>query len=203
MDAMNTVERHGDSMIPAVSIPQLDIRSLSLTVIGRTCLISNRLPSRRTGDRANDRFADSLYWLTDQPRTITTQTMAAARFGYPTTAFKIAAMLAAESIDGLKRNDVRRLFVVRGDLVEIHGTPIRREDTVWMNGRRLYVSAMFPEWRATLDVAYRASTISEEQIVRLFHLAGLHVGVGPWRPEKGGEFGQFSVSTEADRKAAI
>lgn len=51
----------------------------------------------------------------------------------------------------------------------------------------------FTAWATTLSVTYNAKSLSPEQIVNLFNLAGFGVGVGEWRPEKDGSYGRFHV----------
>lgn len=92
-------------------------------------------------------------------------------------------------------------FHVIGDLVEIKGSrPAMRTDFVRV-GRfsqrtaDIRYRAEFKEWRVDLRILYNMRVISKEQIAHLLNLAGFSVGIGDWRPEKGGQFGMFEVGT--------
>jgi hypothetical protein len=52
----------------------------------------------------------------------------------------------------------------------------------------------FPEWSVDVPIEYDANVISAEQIIHLFNVAGLIIGVGQWRPQRDGIFGLFHVA---------
>lgn len=208
------------SVEASFKLPKIERNRLIITLVGDSALITHRWSEKakkemldtqmkraKTSKVAKDPdrdFADSLYWLTTQPSAITSETVAAGRFGFPSVGFKKAAVTAAGDVDGAKMTEMRRRFHVEGEFVEIEGAPIRREDMVRLNGTKADIRfrGMFPEWRATLNIEYNSSAISAEQIVNLFNLAGFGVGIGEWRPEKNGQFGRFHVATDRDMKAA-
>ena len=51
----------------------------------------------------------------------------------------------------------------------------------------------FNEWEALIPIRYNAGVLTAEQIVNLFQLGGFAVGIGEWRPEKGGVHGMYEV----------
>jgi hypothetical protein len=52
----------------------------------------------------------------------------------------------------------------------------------------------FDEWSVKLKIMYARNSISPEQIVNLFNVAGFAVGIGERRPGKSGDsFGMFKV----------
>lgn len=201
-----------------ISIPKIDVRQMEITLIGDTALICHRwsekakkeildkqMKKAKTAKTAKDPdrdFMESLYWLTTQPDKVSAAAIEAAKFGFPSVAFKAAAVTAAGDVDGAKKTEMRRRFHVDGEFVEIEGAPIMRDDMVrvGMGTADIRFRGMFPSWRTTIRVSYNASAISPEQIVNLFNLAGFGVGVGEWRPEKDGQFGRFHVATDADMK---
>jgi hypothetical protein len=199
-----------------ISIPAIDVRELEVAIVGDTGLIAHawsqkakqqmldkQMKKAKTAKEAKDPdvdYRDSLYWLTQKPEVMSAQAIEEARFGFPAVAFKNAAVTAAGDVDGAKMTEMRRRFHVVGEMVEIEGKPIRREDMVriGMGVADIRFRGMFPQWRATIRVSYNASAISAEQIVNLLNLAGFGVGVGEWRPERKGQFGRFHVATQAD-----
>lgn len=140
-------------------------------------------------------YSDSLYWVSDKPLTPTASTIEKGTFGFPTIAFKAAAVRAATDA-GLKMTDMRRAFHVEGNLVTIEsGKPYMREDMVRIGmGADLRYRGFFENWSVNLKVTYNPTVITPEQLIVLFELAGFGVGIGEWRPEKGGSFGRFHVA---------
>lgn len=74
--------------------------------------------------------------------------------------------------------------------------PKLREDVcrVGMGTADLRYRPVYWPWAVDLDIAFDADVISPEKIVNLLTRAGLHVGVGEWRPsspKRTGEFGLF------------
>lgn len=78
--------------------------------------------------------------------------------------------------------------------------PIKYTEMVIANhgGKRervpcIILRPMFKNWFAILKIKYDADLISLEQIVNLINRAGVRRGLGAFRPEKGGEYGQYEV----------
>ena len=123
--------------------------------------------------------------------------------GFPTIAFKAAAVSAGGRFaDGMKMTQLRGMFRIEGELVEIIGTPTMREDMVrvGMGTADIRYRPEFKEWSVKLPVQYNADAISLEQLVNLLNMAGFGVGVGEWRPEKDGQYGMFHVETTKEKK---
>ena len=146
-------------------------------------------------------FIDSIYWLDGEPEEKTehgfTQALQnGARFGFPSTAFKAAAVSAGYR-SGVTKDKVsmNAAFHIDGEFVEIHGVPEMREDMVrvGMGVADIRYRGEFKDWFAIFDVKYNASALSLEQLVNLFNLGGFACGIGEWRAEKGGAFGMFHV----------
>jgi hypothetical protein len=125
------------------------------------------------------------------------------RYGFPVTGLKAAMVRAAKAIDGLTMTDARALFFVEADgrcptgeqCIAISGEPQMREDVVRLNGKTadLRYRGEFTEWSADVTIKYDADMINEESLAALLVRAGLSVGIGEWRPEKNGDFGQFTL----------
>jgi len=188
-----------------ITIPPIDVRTMEVTLIGDSPLISHRwsekakkeildkqMKKAKTAKQAKDPQADydaSLYKLPD-----------GIGYGFPAVAFKASAVSACRFSEGIKMTEARGAFHIVGELVPLVGVPSIREDMVrvGMGVADIRHRAEFKAWRATLTVNYNASAFSPEQIVNLLNLAGFGVGVGEWRPEKDGSYGRFHVATEAD-----
>lgn len=195
-----------------VNIPAIDIKTFNLKLVGDTPLISHawsdkakqmmldkQMKKATKGKEAKDPFKDfinSLYWLSDKPENPTMDDVQKARFGFPTVAFKSAAVDGAfQSGVTQKKTTSRGAFHIMGDMVEIEGTPDIREDMVriGMGTADLRYRGEFKQWSVTLTIRYNSNAMSMEQIINLFNVGGFACGVGEWRPAKDGNFGMFHV----------
>lgn len=59
---------------------------------------------------------------------------------------------------------------------------------------RMIYRPRFDEWSITVSIDYNTRWFDAESIVNVCALAGRTVGIGEWRPEKGGAFGRFEVN---------
>ena len=148
-------------------------------------------------------FCDSLYWLTEKPENPTMEDVQKARFGFPTVAFKSAAVDAGYQSGILaKKTTARGAFHIVGEMAEIEGTPEMREDMVriGMGTADIRYRGEFKKWSTTLTIRYNKNAISDEQIINLINVGGFACGVGEWRPGKDGSYGMFHVAREEELK---
>jgi len=154
-------------------------------------------------------FIASAYWLTPEPTEGTQEAFEkavadGARWGFPVTAIKQAAIMAASRNDiDVKTTTLRGSFFIAGEgadmLAEIKGcVPEMREDMVRVGGisktADIRYRAMFTDWYMDLQIQYNKNgTITPEQIVNLINLGGFTCGIGEWRPEKDGAYGMYQV----------
>lgn len=204
-----------------IELPKLDIRLMEVAVVGDSPLIvhawsekakkemlDKQMKKAKPAKEAKDPKADfeaSMYRLAD------------GGYGFPSVAFKNAAVTAGTSVAGLTKIQARQAFHILGEDADIQGAfegsksrvnlvrieggkPSMREDMVrvGMGTADLRYRPEFSEWHAKLLVRYNANVLSESQILNLLNVAGFAVGVGEWRPEKNGQYGCFHVATEAD-----
>ena len=206
-----------------IEIPALDIRTLELTLIGDTPLLCHawsqkakmQLREKSTKKASAGKaaiiphidFAESLYWLTEKPEFSATTSDAEAkeildeiiphsRFGFPNTGFKESAVSAGLQCGVIKyKINARAAFFIQGEFAEIIGTPTLREDIIRIQGKSATPRhrAEFKEWATKVTIQYNASMMSAEQIANLFRMGGFAIGVGDWRPARGGTFGMYHV----------
>lgn len=205
----------------AITLPRIDIRLMEVTIIGDSPLIVHawsqkaklqmlgKQMKKATGAKeAKDPVADfqaSLYRLPD------------GGYGFPSVAYKAAAVTAITSVAGMTKIAARQAFHILGEDVDVIGAfdgtkarqnlvrlicdePTMREDLVrvGMGTADLRYRGEFADWAAKLLVRFNANVLSEEQILNILNVAGFAVGIGEWRPEKDGSHGMFHVATEAD-----
>lgn len=216
-------KRHGASAVadatlealttPAIEIDKIDSEVLNVPIIGTTPLIINRfsekakrimlaamqgqkLPKERKDPEAD--YEGAFYRLPDgQP-------------GMPAIAFKSATVGGARFYSGITMTALRQFLFFRGEvgadgqqLYRIEGEPRMREDVVRVNrgGADLRYRPEFPEWRAVIRVVYVKSALTRGSVLSLIDAGGMGVGVGEWRPEKGGDFGTYAV--DPDREVEV
>ena len=162
-----------------------------------------------------DDFIQSMYWLTEKPDTeglseeeceqaFDNAIKNGAKFGFPITAFKQAAISAAYrmgwSKDKMSLRGVFFIETVYGDMVEIKSdVPQMREDMVkiGMGTADIRYRGQFNNWSTTFRLKYNVNgQYSLENILNIINAGGVFCGVGEWRPEKDGQFGTYHIFTE-------
>ena len=119
------------------------------------------------------------------------------------TAFKGALRSAALDMPGAKKAQIGRLTYIAGELVGIYGVPklfmsiTRSAD---MNKTPdVRTRAIVPTWACRFQVTYVLPLIRVQAVANLLAAAGITIGVGDWRPEKGaGSYGQFRLVNQND-----
>ena len=142
-----------------------------------------------------EEFAASAYLMKDGP----------TRLGMPATAFKDALRTAALDLAGVSKTEIGRLTYVVGDMVPIWGVPevlmsiVRSADMNHTPDVR--TRPIIPRWAAQVTVRFVRPKMTESAIARLLVAAGMTVGIGGWRQEKGsGNYGMFRIATPDDDK---
>lgn len=201
-----------------ITIPAIDLRTATITLRGDTPLIMHKWSEKAKkqmldkqmkvavskGHDAKDPFADfvdTIYFIGEKPEINSPEDFAraisnGARFGFPAVGVKASAVSAGFRA-GVTKNlvSMNGAFHIDSEFIEIKGTPQMREDMVrvGMGVADIRYRAEFPEWSATFDVRYNAGVLSLAQLCNLFNLGGFAVGIGEWRPEKGGNYGRYHV----------
>lgn len=206
-----------------ISIPEIDKRSVVIRVVGTSPLIVHKwsekakkeILDKQTGKAKTKKhdlkdpfrdFMESLYWLDGIPDEFTEEAFNeaienGARFGFPSVAFKAAAVSAGYRAGATKNLvSMRAAFHINSEFVEIKSldgqmVPEMREDMVrvGMGTADIRYRGQFSNWYAEIPVVYNAGAVTLEQLVNLFNLGGYSCGVGEWRVEKGGNYGSFEV----------
>lgn len=119
--------------------------------------------------------------------------------GFPASGFKKAMIRGAKMI-GLVMKDVQTSMFVKADceetqLVKVDGKCRMRTDMVRLSSGVADVRYRpeYLDWKAVLNIEYNAGILSPEKIIQMVRAAGYGVGVGDWRPDKGGTYGRFEV----------
>jgi hypothetical protein len=139
-------------------------------------------------------YRDSVYRLNGSNPT---------RLVFPTIGLKAAMSSAALEVPGAKKAQIGRLVRVEGEYMNVYGVPkmfmavTRSAD---MNRTPdIRTRAIVPEWCCSAEVTFVMPTLNETAIARLVEMAGLVIGIGDFRQEKGkGNYGSFRLATEKE-----
>lgn len=120
--------------------------------------------------------------------------------GVPAMAIKASLINAAHKDIGIEKTLVRKaLFIVCNDsklVMEMDcDEPVIKEDPVrvGMGAADLRYRPYFYRWSVVMTWEIDAGLLRMEDLINLIDRAGFGVGIGEWRPEKGGEYGRFEV----------
>lgn len=186
--------------------------STRLRIVGETPLFQNRMANKAKqqllvggrkktkADRAEikhdplQEFRDSAEIMPDGPTAL----------GLRVTAVKAAMATAALETAGLTKTSAQRLLFMPGDLTPLYGTPQLRMDVVRSADINrtpdVRSRAFLPQWGAEIEIQYIVPQLSVSSVVSLLCNAGVLVGVGDFRQEKGkGAFGSFRVLGEGEQ----
>lgn len=207
-----------------IEIRPIQIKTFTVHIVGDTPLIMHawsekakremlekqmKVTKTKSRDAKNpvEDFIRSMYWLSPMPEEMTMEAFEeaianGARFGFPITAFKQAAISAAYRMGWAKdKMSMRGAFFIDGDenqMLEIKSdAPIMREDMVkvGMGTADIRYRGEFRNWSADLNISFNENgQYSPEQIVNIINAGGYVCGVGEWRPERDGQYGMFHVT---------
>lgn len=208
-----------------VEIRPLDMRTTTITIVGETPLIMHAWSEKakkqmldaqmgkakgKQKDKKNpvEDFINSMYWLTEKPTEYTEEAFEeafrnGAKFGFPVTALKQAAISASFRMGWSKdKMSLRGAFFIDGgfgEFMEIKSDkPVMREDMVkvGMGTADLRYRGEFQNWSATFNLRYDANgQYSLESILNMLNAGGTVCGIGEWRVERDGMCGMFHVKS--------
>lgn len=194
--------------IVEVALEPITVKTLEVTVKGKTPLIMDRFPeevqeeilAKQAGvsKSSKKKVRDTKKEVIDAIH-VTSK----GKVGFPAAGFK-RGMMEVTSFVGDKFFSKKlvsgavKIMNVEDGLIQID---YKRQDVLkHAIGHNMKFSPQFHDWSAKLIFQYDANNISPHDIVTCLNYAGFYVGVGAWRPKcaKGGsgEYGQFEVATQ-------
>lgn len=126
-----------------------------------------------------------------------------AAFHLPVLMFQKALAAAALDLPGASKAQILRLVSITSMQINLFGVPsmgmnmVRSSDMARTPDVR--TRPFFTEWACSFEIEFTSSLLKQNQIVNLLAAAGVIVGVGDWRPQKGGPYGKFRI-VDADDK---
>jgi hypothetical protein len=197
-----------------INIQPLKRGIVRLRIVGTTALFQNRMANKAkqqllTGGQKKgkaDRAAikhDPLKEFKDSAEILLAGPTA---LGLRTVAVKAAMCTAALETPGLKKTEAQRLLGIPGDHVALYGTPQLRMDVVRMADMNrtpdIRSRCYLPRWGVEVEIHFITPQLAVQSVIALLCNAGVLIGVGDFRQEKGkGSYGSFRVLGEDEDDA--
>jgi hypothetical protein len=192
-----------------IEIPEIRLRRMVVQIEGQTPLITNRF-----GEKARQKIEDKQQKKAKGPKEARNpeeefmdalHVLPGGGYGFPAAGIKKALVVAGGRFADEKMTHLRGALNVMGDVIQIKaGKPTMRSDTVRLQGGVTSIAyrPMFMPWEMEIPIVFNTGIIGEGQILNLFQIAGFAVGLGAWRPECNGTFGQFTIKQQGVALAA-
>ncbi len=195
---------------------KIEVQRLSKTTIIVPIVSTTPLVTHRFSEKARKEMLDAMQGV-KKPRTKKDPKAeyenAMYRFedggyGFPAIGFKCATVSGARLFGGsVKMTHLKSALFFKGNtgvdgtqLMRIIGEPVMREDVVkvGISGHDLRYRPLFKEWKTSLEVEFVDSLISLDSVLSLIEAGGMGVGVGEWRPERGGDWGTYKIDPDTE-----
>jgi hypothetical protein len=197
----------------SISILKVKTQTLHFNVLGDTPLIHNRLSEKAKRElilpAGRKTAADRQGTLKHEPyqefrASPYTLPEGETLLALPSTAFKGAMRSAAIDMPGAAKAQIGRLTFVESERICIYGIPQMFSTIVRCAGMNrtpdVRTRAICPRWAAKVSIKFVTPMLNATSVANLLAAAGMTIGVGDWRPEKGsGNYGRFSL-VDADNK---
>lgn len=190
-----------------VALKKIETQTVNIRIVGLSPLIQHKwsekakrqMREKHAGKKTKARevrdphqeFVDATYYTAD------------GQFGVPVDAIKASWIGAAHKDIGIEKTLVRKaLFIQCNDpnrVIPIEsGEPVMREDCVrvGVGSTDLRYRPEFRNWATVITIQFDSSMLTVEDVINLINRAGFGVGIGEWRPEKGGEFGRYGFDAK-------
>ena len=208
------MKKHDTSGEP-VTITEIHMSHMRFNIVGTSPLVPHAVsakgagsllfpaPKKNAAEKATsmkhepyEEYRDACYKFTDEDNKPT-------RLYMPAGSFHSAMASVAIDMVGAKKSQIGRLTNVPGGKIPIFGvqklwcTIVRSSDMARTPDVRTL--PILPQWACTIDVSFIGSLIKEQSIGNLLGAAGVIIGIGDGRPEKGKlSMGQFRLCGDDD-----
>lgn len=197
-----------------IDIPKVEREILELYLVGDSDLIVHRFAEKQKKQiadkqqkgvkgRKEDRDPEAEFQAARHLRPDGTD-------GFPASGLRLGAVEAVTWCSGITKKLVNgSLFVTDadgGNLMRIYSEePVCVTDTVRIGSFSNKVADLryrpyYKDWFMKVRVMFDPSALSKEQVVNLINRAGMSIGLGDWRPQKGGVNGMFHVASAAEAR---
>lgn len=188
-----------------VKLKPINTRQMRCVIKGTSPLIQHKwsekalimMREKGSGKKTKDREARN----PEAESEAATYRDSSGNYAIPVLALKSAIISAAHKDIGIEKTLVRKALFIKSNpdmmLPMQCSEPVTREDSVRVGqgSADLRYRPQFDDWSVEFTVEIDADLLQPADVVNLIDRAGFGVGIGEWRPEKGGEYGRFQVET--------
>jgi hypothetical protein len=207
----------------SITIPEIRLERHTLYIVGNAPLVVHafaeksrkQMLAKLMKEDKGGRDARDPYQEVESARYV----LPDGRDGFPSVAFKNAAVTACTSLSDVTKVAARQAFRVEGLTMNSEGVldgafvrtalvplvahpPTIREDVCRLSGPSRSAEMRYrPEyslWGVELSIVLNPQVVSIGQLATMFQAAGHGVGVGEYRPERNGDCGTFDIVTEKE-----
>lgn len=118
------------------------------------------------------------------------------------TAAKKAIAQVAVDVPGSSKAQLSRLLWVEGEQLPLYGVPMMHASVIRLGGidktPDIRFRVILPQWATKITVRYVTPILNHVIVSKMLAAAGVINGLGDWRPQKGGNYGQFEIVMEDD-----
>jgi hypothetical protein len=190
-----------------ISLREINLQTVELQILGTSALIQHCWSAKGLREMRMTKSERALHKKQNPPKSrnpeeeaeAATHRMSDGSYAVPVTAIKASIISAAHKDLGIEKTAVKKsLFLIadEGDLIRMTcSEPTVREDIVriGMGSTDLRYRPQFDDWSVKITAQVDADILSADILANLVKRAGFGVGIGEWRPEKGGDFGRFEI----------
>jgi hypothetical protein len=196
-----------------INVSRISTEVIRVPVVGTAPLIVHRFAEkakRQMLDAAQQRKTPKQPKDPDAEYTAAFYRMDNGDYGVPTLGLKAATIRGATYFGkNVAMTTLRQCLFFMGETTKLgdlltpfdsHSTPVMREDVVRVNmgGTDLRYRPQFDDWSLTLCIRYVTTMLTRDSVLSLIEAGGMGVGIGEWRPQKGGQFGTYRIDDTRD-----
>lgn len=196
-----------------IDIQEIEIEEIRFNVLGRTPLIMNRFHQKARQELLYPKERESRATLESRLKhdplaefrgsiCLNRDANRPALIHLPDGAPKKALAAAGLDMPGAAKAKLERLTGAADINIDLFGVPmmymvmVRNSDINRTPDVR--TRAIFPQWACSVTFRYPGRLLTRRAIASLFGAAGVIVGIGDWRPQKGGSHGTFTLVSDDD-----
>lgn len=191
-----------------VTVPELQRSEVKVRIVGKSPLITHAwspevldgLRDKHAGKKTKNRSARD----TNAEGEAASYKTEKGKYGMKAMAVKAAMITAAHKDIGIEKTLVRKALFLRcdDDAMVLEVKYARREITedtvrVGMGSTDLRYRPYYYDWAMDMTFEVDEALLTTDTILTLLRRAGFGVGIGEWRPEKGGEYGRFDFDPKS------